>query len=183
MHDTDFFVPPAKQDRLATLYITQEDGSLKADYGEVKGEKNYLPTESPVRCSPGGGLFSTTHDYGTFLRMILAHGELNDTRLLQPTTVTMMISDQLPEDVPSVRFGDEVRDGFKFGLGFNVIKAKSKWDPDVEVGEFGWGGAASCHYWVCPARRMVVVTLESTKPYTRSLELLLKRKIYAAAAR
>lgn len=181
MHDTDFFVPPTKHDRLATLYVSEKKQPLEPDYGKVKGEKNYLPIESPVRCSPGGGLFSTAHDYGAFLRMILAQGELNGKRLLKTETVGRMISDQMPEGVPSVTFGDEVRDGFKFGLGFNVITAKSKWDPAVEIGEFGWGGAASCHYWVCPSKNLIVVTLESTKPYSRSLEQLLKQKIYAAA--
>lgn len=181
MEDTDFFVPSAKLDRLATLYINEKDKPLVPDYGKVHGEKNYVPTESPVRCSPGGGLFSTANDYGTFLRMILAGGELNGKRLLKSDTVELMTSDQLPEDVPGVVFGEELRDGFKFGLGFNVITAKSEWDPDAEVGEFGWGGAASCHYWVCPSKQLIVVTLESTKPYTRSLELLLKGKIYEAA--
>lgn len=181
MKDTDFFVPPGKLNRLATLYHAKQDQPLEADYGKTKGERNYVPSESPIRCSPGGGLFSTAHDYGTFLRMILAGGEFNGHRLLKPETVALMTSDQLPEGVPGVVFGEEQRDGFKFGLGFNVITTKSQWDPDAEIGEFGWGGAASCHYWVCPSKQLIVVTLEATQPYTRSLELLLKGKIYAAA--
>lgn len=180
MTDTDFFVPPAKLSRLATNYNRDKDGKLQAEYGEDKEEPRYVPKSSPVRCSPGGGLFSTADDYGKFLQMILAGGEIDGKRYLKPETVALMTSDQLPDHIAGVQFGEEIRDGFKFGLGFNVITKQGKWDPDARLGEFGWGGAASCHYWVLPSKQLIVITLESTTPYSRSLELLLKGKIYQA---
>lgn len=180
MDDTAFFVPPAKLSRLATNYNRGKQGKLQAEYGEDKEEPRYVPKSSPARCSPGGGLFSTADNYGKFLQMILAGGQFDGKQYLKPETVALMSSDQLPEHIAGVQFGDEIRDGFKFGLGFNVITKQGKWDPDARVGEFGWGGAASCHYWVLPSKELIVITLESTTPYSRSLELLLKGKIYQA---
>lgn len=180
MKDTDFYVPQEKRSRLATLYLNKEDEKLIAHDGTDPEGKHYVPLTSPVRCSPGGGLFSTATDYGTFLQMLLTGGEHNGRRLLQAETVAKMTSNQLPSNVPGVIFGDELRDGFKFGLGFNVITAKSEWDADAAVGEFGWGGSSSCHYWVCPPKKLIVITLEATRPYTRSLELALKGKVYDA---
>ena len=91
-----------------------------------------------------------------------------------------MTDNQLPQHVPNIGFGDEPRDGFAFGLGFNVVTKPSRWDPQARIGEYGWGGAASCHYWVWPPQQLIVITLESTKPYNRNLEVALKGRIYKA---
>ena len=34
--------------------------------------------------------------------------------------------------------------------GFLVSTEITSWDPADYVGEYGWGGAASTHYWVSP---------------------------------
>ncbi len=49
-----------------------------------------------------------------------------------------------------------------------------RWDKDAALGEYGWGGAASPHYWVSPAHELVVVTMEQTMPYNWNLEKTLK---------
>lgn len=178
MVDTDFFVPRDKRDRLATLYELV-DGQLEARSGEQPG-RNFVPSQAPPRCAPGGGLYSTASDYGAFLRMVLQGGASDGQTLLKPKTVRQMTTNQLPENIAWIQFGNEIRDGFTFGLGFNVVTQASQWDPHARVGEFGWGGAASCHYWVRPQQEVIVITLESTRPYNRNLELALKGKVYAA---
>lgn len=180
MKDTDFFVPPEKLGRLATLYELDSQGKLSPNNGMKKDQPFYVPTKSPTRCSPGGGLFSTASDYGTFLQMLLAGGELKGQRFLKAETIVLMSSDNLPANVPGVVFGNEFRDSFKFGLGFNVITALSQWDRHARVGEYGWGGAASCHYWLYPPQDLIVITLEATRPYNRNLEQSLKGRIYKA---
>ena len=45
-----------------------------------------MPTDPEV-LSGGGGLYSTAHDYGRFLRMLLNGGELDGTRILSEETV------------------------------------------------------------------------------------------------
>ncbi|MEM8945749.1 MAG: serine hydrolase domain-containing protein [Planctomycetota bacterium] len=178
LSDTDFYVPEEKLARLATLYERDKEGQLAARDGKQKDKPFYVPTTSPIRCSGGGGLYSTASDYGTFLQMILAGGRHDELQLLKPETIGLMTSDQLPDHIAGIQFGNEVRDGFKFGLGFNVITKPGKWDPQARVGEYGWGGAASCHYWLWPPQQLAVITLEATWPYNRHLEDALKAKIY-----
>ena len=48
------------------------------------------------------------------------------------------------------------------------------------VGDFGWGGMASTHYWVSPKDELVVVTMEQTLPYNSNMEETLKPIIYNA---
>ena len=58
----------------------------------------------------------------------------------------------------------------------------SQYDPDARVGEYGWGGAASTHFWVSPSDDLAVITMEQTKPYTWNLERSLKGMVYSATA-
>ena len=67
-----------------------------------------------------------------------------------------------------------------FGYGFSVRTKMTEWDPGAKVGEFGWGGAASTHYWVHPKDELVVVTLEQTMPYSFLTEWGIKQLIYEA---
>ena len=48
------------------------------------------------------------------------------------------------------------------------------------VGEYGWGGAASTHYWVSPRDELVVVTMEQVMPYQFTTEFALKKLIFDA---
>ncbi len=49
-----------------------------------------------------------------------------------------------------------------FGFGFSVRTAKSQPNAEERIGEFGWGGAVSTHFWVSPNDdQLVVVTMES----------------------
>jgi len=65
-------------------------------------------------------------------------------------------------------------------LGFSVRVKSSEWDPAGKAGEYGWGGAASTHYWVSPKDNLIVVTMEQTKPYSFSTEWAIKGLIYDA---
>lgn len=139
--------------------------------------------ERPKMLSGGGGLLSTARDYHQFLKMISKGGALDGRTYLKPETVAMMTSNRLPESIGQIAFGaakEEKRFGTGFCLGFSVITGESDdWDADAKVGEYGWGGAASCHYWVCPQDdNLIVITLEQTMPYNWNLERGLKGTIY-----
>ena len=69
---------------------------------------------------------------------------------------------------------------FGFGLGFNIVTAKSDYDKDARVGEYGWGGMASTHFWVSPEDELAVITMEQTIPYTWNLERSIKGLVYEA---
>ena len=173
MRDTGFHVPLEKLSRFAACYEPQDDG-----FKLMKEEnENYL--QPPAFKSGGGGLVSTARDYMRFLMMIQQGGQLSGRRYLKPETVAIMTTNQTPVEAGWVQFG-EVREGVGFGFGFNVRDKMSAWDPDGRVGEYGWGGAASTHYWVSPKDDLIVITLEQIRPYRWLTEFGLKKVIYDA---
>ena len=84
------------------------------------------------------------------------------------------------ERIEELAFGRFDVLGFEigFGLGFSVRVSMSEWDPGGRVGEFGWGGAASTHYWVSPKDELIVVTMEQFMPFNFGTEWALKKVIY-----
>ena len=176
MKDTGFFVPTPKIDRFASNYTTDGKGQLTLRDDARKSP--YL--RNPVFLSGGGGLVSTTRDYARFLQLIANGGRLNKTRLLKKKTVAMMTRNHVPEKAMPIAFGEQERHGIGFGLGFAVRTATSTWDSSGRLGEYGWGGAASTHYWTSPKDKLVVVTMEQTMPYDFLLEFALKGVIYDA---
>jgi len=173
MKDTGFFVPAEKLDRFAANY-QRADKELK----RIDVPSKYL--KSPGLLSGGGGLVSTPRDYLRFLLMVEAGGELHGRRILSAESVRLMTTNQLPKEAFPIYFGKEIRHSTGFGLGFSVRTADSAWDPTARAGEYGWGGAASTHYWVSPKDRIVVVTMEQTMPYSFDTEFAVKGPIYDA---
>jgi CubicO group peptidase (beta-lactamase class C family) len=175
MKDTAFSVPPEKVGRFAVNYRRSPDG-LQAT--NAFPEMKYTP--STTFFSGGGGLVSTARDYMRFLSMIERGGKLDGHRILHAKTVKLMTSNQLPEAAFPIRFGKEMRHGTGFGLGFNVRTEITTWDPAGRVGEYGWGGAASTHYWASPRDKLIVITLEQIMPYQFDTEFGVKKIIYDA---
>jgi CubicO group peptidase (beta-lactamase class C family) len=175
MVDTGFHVPPDKAGRFAANYRRDKDGLAVVD---APGASKYL--QPPGLESGGGGLVGTAGDYLRFLLMIDGGGALDGRRILRPETVRLMTSNQLPPPAFPIYFGQQKRHGTGFGLGFSVRTADTEWDPAGRVGEYGWGGAASTHYWCSPKDRLVVVTMEQIMPYNFDTEFALKGLLYDA---
>ncbi|MEL6106924.1 MAG: serine hydrolase domain-containing protein [Planctomycetota bacterium] len=171
MRDTGFYVPADKRSRFAACYSGQ--------LARLK-EQDQKYENAPAFKSGGGGLVSTARDYMRFLMMIERGGVFGGKRYLQPETVKSMRTNQLSESVGWIRFGAEVREGVGFGFGFSVREKMSDWDPHGRVGEYGWGGAASTHYWISPKDELIVITLEQVMPYRWLTEFGLKKQIYDA---
>jgi CubicO group peptidase (beta-lactamase class C family) len=89
-------------------------------------------------------------DYMRFCQMLLNGGELDGVRILSPTTVKLMASNQLPKAIP------EMGPGTGFGLDFAVVH-----DPieagSYSKGEYYWGGAAGTWFWIDPVEDLVFV--------------------------
>ncbi|MBI3856917.1 MAG: beta-lactamase family protein [Planctomycetes bacterium] len=175
MKDSGFYVPAEKADRFAANYQRGPSGLKVID---APRESKYL--KPPGLLSGGGGLVSTARDYLRFLLMVEGGGEFQGRLLLARETVGLMTTNQLPKEAFPIYFGKEIRHATGFGLGFSVRTADSAWDPQARVGEYGWGGAASTHYWTSPKDRIVVVTMEQTMPYSFDTEFALKGLIYDA---
>ncbi len=175
MPDTGFYVPADKAERFAAANGPGENGQTIVI--DAPATSDYL--KKPENLSGGAGLVSTAGDYFRFCQMILNRGELDGTRLLKPETVAMMTENQIPDEAMPIGIGD-TRTGVGFGLGFSVVSAKGDWDPAARVGEFGWGGAASTHYWMSPDDELLVITMRQFMPYQWTLERGLKGMIYDA---
>ncbi len=175
MKDTGFYCPAEKHDRFAALYYTEDEG-LTRQNGSTGGNLFDKPT---TMFSGGGGLVCTARDYLHFLVMISNDGELFGHRVLKPETVTLMTTDQLPPTAFPIGFGNP-HPGVGFGYGFSVRVAHDPDDRHRPVGEYGWSGAASTHYWVSPADDLIVITLEQRRPFTLETMGELKPLIYDA---
>ena len=175
MNDTGFYVPANKADRFAANY-NYKNGKLTLKDDPKKSR--YL--QNPAFKSGGGGLCSTASDYMRFLLMIENGGKFDGKKYLKKKSVKLMTTNQIPKGGGWVTFGDEVREGVGFGHGFSVRVKMSDWDPDGRVGEYGWGGAASTHYWISPKDNLIVLTLEQVMPYSFNTEWALKGLIYDA---
>jgi CubicO group peptidase (beta-lactamase class C family) len=175
MPDTAFSVPREKIPRFAANYRRSPEGLQVID---APSDSTFA--KEVTLFSGGGGLVSTARDYVRFLTMIQRGGTLDGHRILKSKTVKLMTSNQLPEKAFPIYFGAEKRPGTGFGLGFSVRTEITSWDPSGHVGEYGWGGAASTHYWVSPADKLIVVTLEQIMPYEWDTEFGVKKMIYDA---
>jgi CubicO group peptidase (beta-lactamase class C family) len=178
MPDTAFNVPPDKLARFAANYSRSTGGFKVID---VPANSTYA--KKVKFFSGGGGLVGTARDYLRFLTMIQNGGELDGHRILRPETVALMTTNQLPKEAFPVHFDKVARLGTGFGFGFSVRTENTSWDPSGRVGEYGWGGAASTHYWVSPADKLIVVTLEQIMPYQWDTEFGVKKIIYDAINR
>jgi CubicO group peptidase (beta-lactamase class C family) len=174
MKDTGFNVPPEKLTRFAANY-SRTNGLTVFD---APADSKYA--KRVTFFSGGGGLVGTARDYMRFLMMIERGGTLDGHRILRTKTVKLMSSNLLPEKAFPIYFGQEKRYGTGFGLGFAVCTKVTSWDPSAHVGEFGWDGAASTHYWISPADKLIVVTLEQIIPYEWDTERGVKPIIYDA---
>jgi len=163
MKDTAFYVPAKKLDRFAVCYGPKLTGGLNVTDDPAKSR--YL--KKPTMLSGGGGLVSTAPDYLRFCQMLLNRGQLDGKRLLRAETVEMMTRNQLPEGVSRDDSGG-------FGLGFSVRTEDGKFPK----GEYGWGGMASTHFWICPKDDLVVIALSQRIPYSGQLENAVKPIIY-----
>jgi len=175
MRDTAFSVPAEEIGRFAANYSRSTNGLRVIDAPHAS--RYAKPT---TFFSGGGGLVGTARDYMRFLAMVEQGGKLDGKRVLKAKTVKLMTSNQLPPDAFPIYFGKEKRPGTGFGLGFSVRTEIKTWDLAGHVGEYGWGGAASTHYWASPKDKLIVITMEQIMPYQWDTEFGLKKIIYDA---
>ena len=166
MEDTGFSCAKEKVDRLASLYEQHpKKGPVLVDPGGAKTAR----VKKRKMLSGGGGLLSTMSDYYRFCSMLLNQGELDGTRIIGRKTLAMMASNHLPDNKDLTErsqsaFSETTYQGVGFGLGFSVILDPVKTQSLTDIGEYGWGGAASTVFWVNPKEEMVVIFLTQLLP-------------------
>jgi CubicO group peptidase (beta-lactamase class C family) len=174
MTDTAFFLPPEKAPRLATVYSLDKQGLTRGDQGDY--------VTGPRKCFSGGaGLLSTVNDYGRFLQMLLNDGELNGVRLLSPTTVRLMHTNQVGEKFArTTRPPGENAHGF--GLGFWVNDDPGFMGEAIPEGAYGWGSAYFPQYMVDPKNGTIEFFMTQLRPAGGS-DLTHRLKVLTTQAR
>jgi CubicO group peptidase (beta-lactamase class C family) len=159
MPDTHFFLDGSYADRLAAQYTPGEDEKIVLqDPGSA--ESRWI--SGPQTLFTGaGGLVSTVDDYLRFQQMMLNGGELDGTRLLAPSTVSLMIENHtgaLPLWLPGPGMG--------FGLGYGVVVDRGEAATPLSEGSAYWGGAFCTLSWFDPEQEIVGVLMTQVRPYT-----------------
>ncbi len=155
MRDTWFYPPPRDAGRLTAVYAISDSGRLVRAPDGPLGQGDYI-TGPRTSFSGGAGLVSTARDYARFLQMLDNGGSLDGARILSPSTVRLMTSDQI-ETIFGMR-------GLGFGLGFEILTNPGAAGEYGRAGRFGWGGAYGSNYWVDPANDLVAVFMMQLMP-------------------
>jgi CubicO group peptidase (beta-lactamase class C family) len=180
MADTDFYIPPQKRDRAATLYRQDEEAH------QLVALPMTWPDSPPAFCGGGGGLVSTADDYLAFARMMLARGEAGGRRYLKPETWDLMMTNRLTAEQRTIPFlGNPIWRAQGFGLGVSVIT-----NPDdmegIGIGgrgAFGWPGAFGTWWQADPANDMVLIYLiQNARPLTPGSAALATGQVTGARA-
>ena len=181
MTDTSFVVPEEKLDRLAANYGRRADKTLKL----LDDPMNSLYANPNRFPSGGGGLASTTADYGRFCEMLRGGGQLEGQRIIGGRTLKLMHRNHLPNgtDLGSIAMGsfsETAYDGVGFGLGL-ASTLDDVAAGTIGAGDYYWGGAASTIFWVDPVEDMFVIFMTQLMPSaTFNFRGQIKNIIYGA---
>jgi CubicO group peptidase (beta-lactamase class C family) len=164
MADSGHAVPANKAARVVTVHARQG--------GKLTEAANESKQASPVRGD--GGLYSTAHDYGRFVRMLLNGGSLDGAKILSPQTVQLMgqnhigkiVIETQPDAMPSRTRPFPIGAGKdKFGLGFQITAADPKYAGFRSPGSLSWGGINNTHFWIDPKRQIGGIVLMQVLPF------------------
>lgn len=163
-------------ERLAVIYGETGQGTLERESEEWRLVRNFAG--KPMTMG-GAGIVTTIDDYMRFARMLLNQGELDGIRVLRPSTVSLMATDQLDPAITERQWlGSKGTGGF--GLGFFVRTAppQSPEENRGAVSEFFWDGLASTLFWVDPVNDMAVVFMTQKIPFDGSLHHDIRDAVY-----
>jgi CubicO group peptidase (beta-lactamase class C family) len=155
MADTAFYVPEEKLPRVATIYSWNQANGALAPMPRDPGI-----TKPPGMPSGGGGLYGTAADYFRFAQMLLNGGQLDGKRLLKKSTVDMMRTNVLSEQVLNSNSGigqARFSPAQGFGYDFAVVLDPAAAKRQVGKGSFWWWGIAGTWFWIDPTNDVVFV--------------------------
>lgn len=179
MRDTGWTQPDAAYPRLAATYRRADGGALVRQPDAETRAMNFAPRRLTMG---GAGLVSSLDDYMRFARALLNGGELDGARILRPSTVRLMATDQLDPAVKERFFlPSKGSVGFGFNLAVRTAPPQTAEENRGAVGEYFWDGAASTLFWVDPANRLAAVFFVQTMPFDGTLHRDIRRAVYGPA--
>lgn len=156
MKDTAFWVPPEKQHRFVTAYVT--DSKTLTPWEDLNLCMGVYD-RPPAFESGGAGLVSTIEDYSAFAQMLLNEGEYHGHRILSPAAARYLTSPQLtPAQLPYLWDGLA---GYSYGKLMKVCT-----DPGQVIGlsvkgQYGWGGWLGTDFFNIPSEQMTILLMQN----------------------
>jgi len=156
MNDTTFFVTPAEQPRVATVYQWDRKAGKLTPMPDPPG-RDFFKADHVE--SGGGGLVSSIHDYARFAQMLLNKGTLDGAKILKPETVALMTQNHIGDlrvgfDGNSATGGSS---GSGFGLDFAVVYDPVAAKTPQGKGTFSWFGIAGTWFWIDPTNDLFYI--------------------------
>lgn len=153
MNDTRFYLNDAQAPRLVTVH-TRKDNKW-VSFPVTFYDPDYPKTGAKTFFSGGAGLSSTTGDYAKFLQMYLNGGIYNGKRILSPTTIQTIMTNQV---------GDLLGEGGKdYGLAFGIVDQKGVQIGGMgSLGTFDWGGYFNTQYFADPQTGVIGLIFKQT---------------------
>ncbi|MFP6751157.1 MAG: serine hydrolase domain-containing protein [Pirellulaceae bacterium] len=206
MQDTHFYPPQEKAGSLCPVYMPAVDISYYDSIDLLHARDTYRPDPSlglrlldqattdrllhidfemierphesaGTYFSGGAGLHSTLRDYSRFCQFLIREGELDGVRLVSPTTVRSMRSNQIGKLYMDID-GSQVD---RFGLGFGIIEDIGKQPFLATEGTYYWGGAYNTAYFLDPTHQIYGVMMTQLYPnWHCDLKRRLRNAIYGA---
>lgn len=151
MHDTYFYLPEDKRDRLVTLYTYPKGGPLRRAEGIYQ---DFPYSGKQVFCSPSAGLCGTIEDYAKFCQMVLNGGTFNGHRVIGRKTLEMMQKNGV---------GD-MRGEIGYGMAWDVFRPENAHNTIVSEGSMRWGGMFGTDYIIDPQEDLILLMYVNNMP-------------------
>ena len=143
-----------------------------------------MPADPEV-LSGGGGLYSTAHDYGRFLRMLLGGGELDGARILSAETARGLSDVHTGERragfirtaMPNLSSDFDLYPDMATGHGLATMVTPQATAEGRNAGSLAWGGLANTYYWADPAAGKAGLLLTQLLPFGDPEVLALMRAL------
>jgi CubicO group peptidase (beta-lactamase class C family) len=179
MHDTGFFVPPEKLDRLVDAYRPRGGSLDRYDAAAASAWK-----AAPSFPDAAGGLVSSADDYFAFSRFVLNRGRTNlGRRLLSEASIATMTTNHLTsaQCIAGQPFLD---DGRGWGFGMSVVNAETT--EGLPSGIIGWSGGLGTSWMADPQSGVTAILLTQTmfgSPEGPALHDEFWREVFRSATR
>jgi CubicO group peptidase (beta-lactamase class C family) len=183
MADTRF-EPEGMADRLCAVHVRGPDGGFF--------QIDLAPPPKPEFYGMGQALYSTAPDYLTFLRMLLAGGDLGGARILGASAVAALLADQMQgltfrpmiTAMPQVVSDVDPFPGKRTTHSFAALRNEEPVPGRRAAGSAMWAGLCNTEFWLDPASDLCGVYMTQSLPfmepgYRRAFEAF-ERAAYAA---
>ena len=163
MNDTYFRVPLDQQHRVAVCYYFNEQTREHSISDAGRDPLGSLDPQQKYE-SGGGGLVSTTDDFGKFANALCFGGKAkNGYNLLSKNTIDLMRMNHLCE-TRLKEFKGMDNCGYSYGLGVRTLINPAEGGNNSTLGNFGWSGLLGSTFSVDPEIGLSYVYMQQLSP-------------------